>query len=79
MCFNMLFADWSGFSQSLFMLIASPQSMHVMKVPPAIFLVVYIALAYTSLSAKRNTSGQRRLPLPISALRLAKINEDYGY
>jgi len=29
-----------GFSQIVFMLIACPQSLHVIKVPPAMFLVV---------------------------------------
>jgi hypothetical protein len=40
MCFRMSVADCSGFSHILFMLTACPQSLHVIKVPPAMFLVV---------------------------------------
>ena len=37
-------ADCRGVLQSVFMLIASPQSLHTIKVPPTILLViVYIA------------------------------------
>ena len=39
-CFKMSVAAWMGFSQILFMLIACPQSLHVIRVPPAMFLVV---------------------------------------
>jgi hypothetical protein len=40
MCFNMSVADWIGSSHILFMLIPCPQSLHVIKVPPAVFLIV---------------------------------------
>ena len=40
MCFKMSVADRIGLSQILFMLIACPQSLHVIKVSPAMFLVV---------------------------------------
>jgi hypothetical protein len=42
MCFNMSVADWIGSSHILFMLIACPQSLHVIKVPPANLVVVYM-------------------------------------
>jgi hypothetical protein len=49
-CFNMSVADWRGVSQILFMLIACPQSLHIIRVRPAIFLLVlYITLSYASL------------------------------
>jgi hypothetical protein len=42
-------ADWRGFSQILFMLIACPQSLHVIRVPPAMLLVVvYMPQDYAS-------------------------------
>ena len=40
MCFRMSVADCSGVWHILFMLTACPQSLHVIKVPPAMFLVV---------------------------------------
>src|SRR5271166_1321288 len=40
MCFNIFVADCRGVSQILFMLIAYPQSLQVVSVPPAVFLVV---------------------------------------
>jgi hypothetical protein len=40
MCFRMFVADCSGVSHILFMLTACPQSLQVIKVPPAMFLVV---------------------------------------
>jgi hypothetical protein len=51
-------ADWSGVSQIMFMLIACPQSLHVIRVPPAMLLVVvYMPQAYSLLGASAEGIG----------------------
>ena len=57
-CFNMSVADWRGVSQIISMLIACPQSLHVMRVPPAMLLVVvYMPQAYSLLAASAEDIG----------------------